>query len=74
MEHRRFEKAAQKILSVFGDGTITGHDMMYVAFYTVTNAYPTDPVLDRLIEYVEHVKSERERIERSKSYGQHTLF
>lgn len=71
---RHYEKSAQKILSVMSDGTITGHDLMYVAFYTVTKAYPLDPVLDRLIDYVEHVKVERERYERSKAYGQDTLF
>ena len=71
---RHYEKAAQKILGVMSDGTITSQDLMYVAFYTVIKAYPLDPVLDRLIEYVEHVKLERERFERSKSYGQDTLF
>lgn len=71
---RRYEKAAVKILDVMSDGRITSHDLMYVAFYTVIKAYPLDPVLDRLIEYVEHVKVERERLERNKQYGQDTLF
>lgn len=71
---RRYEKAAQKILDVMSDGRITSHDMMYVAFYTVVNAYPLDPVLDRLIEYVEQVKWERDRIKESKRNEQYTLF
>lgn len=71
---RRYEKAAQKILDVMSDGRITSHDMMYVAFYTVVNAYPLDPVLDRLIEYVEQVKWERNRIKESRDNEQYTLF
>jgi hypothetical protein len=71
---RRFEKHATKILDVFSDGRVTSHDLMYIAFYTVIKAYPLDPVLDRLIEYVEHVKVERQRMEESKDYAQDTLF
>ena len=74
MDVRHYERSAKKILDVMSDGTITGHDLIYVAFYTVVHAYPFDPVLDRLIEYVEHVKIERERFERNKDYGQDTLF
>lgn len=73
-DHRRFEKAAQKIIDVMSDGRITSHDMIYVAFYTVANAYPVDPVLDRLIEFAEQVKWERERMNNAKQYDQYTLF
>lgn len=74
MDHRRFEKAAGKIVDVFSDGSITAHDLMYVAFYTVIQAYP-EQVVDRVIEYAEHVKYERDRIKESKSnYEQDTLF
>lgn len=73
MDHKRFEKAADKIVAVFSDGSITGHDLMYVAFYTVINAYP-EVVLDRVIEFAEHVKCERERISESRNYVQDTLF
>lgn len=71
---RHYEKQAKKILDVMSDGRLTTEDLIYVAFYTVIQAYPIDPVLDRLIEYVEHVKVERERYERNKAYGQDTLF
>jgi hypothetical protein len=74
MEHRRFEKAADKILSVFTDGSITNHDLIYVSFYTVINAYP-EHVLDRIIEFTDHVKAERQRILESRNnYVQDTLF
>jgi hypothetical protein len=73
MDHKRFEKAAEKIVAVFSDGSITGHDLMYVAFYTVINAYP-EQVLDRVIEFAEHVKYERDRISESRKYVQDTLF
>ncbi len=72
-DRSRFEKAAQKILDVFSDGRIRDHDLMYVAFYTVINAYP-EVVLDRLIEYTEHVKFERNRIKEDQNYVQDTLF
>ena len=73
MNHKSFEKAAEKIVTVFSDGSITNHDLMYVAFYTVVNAYP-EQVLDRVIEFAEHVKYERERISESRNYVQDTLF
>ena len=74
MNHKRFEKAAEKIVGVFTDGSITSHDLMYVAFYTVVQAYP-EQVVDRVIEYAEHVKWERDRIAESRSkYVQDTLF
>jgi F0F1-type ATP synthase gamma subunit len=75
LDTKRFEKAAAKILDVFTDGRLTSHDLMYVAFYTVVHAYP-EVALDRLIEYTEHVKVERERIaeSRSSAYEQDTLF
>lgn len=71
---RRFEKAAIKLLDVFSDGRMTTEDLMYVAFYTVIKAYPQDPVLNRVIEFAEQVKWERERYERNKQYEQDTLF
>jgi hypothetical protein len=74
MNHKRFEKAAEKIVGIFTDGSITNHDLMYVAFYTVIQAYP-EQVLDRVIEYAEHVKWERERIGKDRNeYIQDTLF
>jgi hypothetical protein len=73
MDAKRCEKAAAKILDVFSDGRITGTDLMYVAFQTVIQAYP-EIVLDRLVEYTEHVKIERERIAESRNYVQDTLF
>ena len=72
-DRSRFEKAAQKILDVFSDGRIRDHDLMYVAFYTAINAYP-DVVLDRIVEYTEHVKFERNRIKEDMRYAQDTLF
>jgi hypothetical protein len=74
MNHKRFEKAAEKIISVFSDGSITDQDLMYVAFYTVINAYP-ERVVDRVIEYAEHVRHEQQRISESRNnYVQDTLF
>ena len=72
-DHSRFEKAANKILDVFSDGRITNHDLMYVAFYTAINARP-DIVLDRLVEYTEHVKFERNLIREDSQYVQDSLF
>ena len=45
---------------------------MYVAFYTVINAYP-EVVLDRLIDFTEHVKHERKRV-REEQNGHDALF
>ena len=72
-DRARFEKAAQKVLDVFSDGRIRDHDLMYVAFYTVINAYP-EIVLDRIVDFVEHVKFERTRIKEDQQYVQDTLF
>lgn len=72
-DRARFEKAAQKVLDVFSDGRIRDHDLMYVAFYTVINAYP-DVVLDRIIDYTEHIKFERNRLREDERYAQDTLF
>jgi hypothetical protein len=69
----RFEKAAQRLLDVFSDGRIRDHDLMYVAFYTVINAYP-EVVLDRIADFAEHVKFERQRIKEDQNYVQDTLF
>ena len=73
-DHNGFEKAALKLLDVFSDGRITGHDLMYVAFYTVINAYPTEPVLNRIAEFAAHVEFERNRIKEDQNYVQDTLF
>lgn len=72
-DRSRFEKHAQKILDIFSDGRVRDHDLMYIAFYTVINAYP-EIVLDRIIEYTEHVKFERNRIKEEQGYVQDTLF
>lgn len=72
-DRSRFEKSAHKILDVFSDGRIRDHDLMYLAFYTVVNAYP-EVVLDRVIEYTEHIKFERNRIREDQNYVQDTLF
>jgi outer membrane lipopolysaccharide assembly protein LptE/RlpB len=68
-----FQKYADKILAIFSDGRVRDHDLMYVAFYTVINAYP-ELVLDRIIEFAEHVKYERERIKEDRQYVQDSLF
>tara|TARA_R110000803_G_scaffold139123_1_gene205804 strand:+ start:50 stop:280 length:231 start_codon:yes stop_codon:yes gene_type:complete len=73
-DHKTFEKAARKILSVFTDGAITNHDLAYVAFYTVVNSYPADPVLNRISEFMEHVEYERIRIKENNQYVQDGLF
>jgi hypothetical protein len=72
-DHNRFRKSAAKIIDVFSDGRVRDHDLMYLAFYTVVNAYP-EVVLDRLIEYTEHVKYERQRIKEDSRYVQDCLF
>lgn len=69
----QFQKYADKILDIFSDSRITDDDLMYVAFYTVINAYP-EVVLDRVIEYTEHIKFERKRIREDRSNVQDTLF
>lgn len=69
----RFEKAAHKLLDVFSDGRIRDHDLMYVAFYTVINAYP-EVVLDRIADFAAHVEFERTRIREDQQYVQDTLF
>ena len=74
MDTKKYERHAKKIIDVFSDGSVTGADLMYIAFYTVINAYPADPVLDRLVEYVNHVQIERERIKENHSYVQDTIF
>ena len=73
-DRSRFEKSALKLLDVFSDGRITGHDLMYVAFYTVINAYPNEPVLSRIADFAAHVEYERNRIKEDKEYVQDTLF
>lgn len=69
----QFQKYADKILEIFSDNRVTDDDLMYVAFYTVINAYP-EPVLDRIVEYTEHVKFERQRIKEDRNYVQDSLF
>lgn len=73
MDMKLYERHAKKILDVFSDGKVTNHELMYIALYTVINAYPT-VVLDRIVEYTEHVKWERERMERNRDSAQDTLF
>lgn len=68
-----FQKYADKILQIFSDGRVRDHDLMYIAFYTVVNAYP-EVVLDRIIEYTDHIKFERERIKEDSRYVADTLF
>jgi hypothetical protein len=69
----QFQKYADKILQIFSDNRVTDEDLMYVAFYTVINAYP-EVVLDRIVEYTEHVKLERQRIKEDRNYVQDSLF
>jgi hypothetical protein len=69
----QFQKYADKILEIFSDNRVTDDDLMYVAFYTVINAYP-ELVLDRIVEYTEHVKFERQRIKEDRNYVQDSLF
>lgn len=69
----QFQKYADKILQIFSDNRVTDEDLMYVAFYTVINAYP-EVVLDRIVEYTEHIKLERQRIKEDRNYVQDTLF
>lgn len=72
-DRSRFEKSAHKLLDVFSDGRIRDHDLMYLAFYTVVNAYP-EVVLDRIAEFANHVEFERNRIKEDQNYVQDTLF
>ena len=72
-DRSRFQKAAQKVLDVFSDGRIRDHDLMYVAFYTVVDAYP-EVVLDRIIDFAAHVEYERNRIKEDQNYVQDSLF
>lgn len=72
-DRSRFEKHAQRLLDVFSDGRVRDHDLMYVAFYTVINAYP-EVVLDRIQEFANHVEYERNRIKEDQQYVQDTLF
>jgi hypothetical protein len=69
----QFQKYADKILQIFSDNRVTDEDLMYVAFYTVINAYP-EVVLDRIVEYTEHIKFERQRIKEDRNYVQDSLF
>jgi hypothetical protein len=73
MDTGRYEKSANKLLDVFSDGRLTNYDLMYVAFYTAMGAR-TDGILDRVIEFAEHLKIERQRIKESKEYVQDSLF
>lgn len=72
-DRSRFEKSALKLLDVFSDGRIRDHDLMYVAFYTVINAYP-EVVLDRIADFARHVEWERNRIKEDNKYVQDSLF
>ena len=72
-DRARFQKAADKVLDVFSDGRIRDHDIMYVAFYTVIQAYP-EVVLDRIMDFASHIEFERNRIKEEREYVQDTLF
>lgn len=72
-DRSRFEKSAHKLLDVFSDGRIRDHDLMYLAFYTVVNAYP-EVVLDRIRDFAGHVEYERNRIKEDQQYVQDSLF
>ena len=72
-DRSRFEKHAQRLLDIFSDGRVRDHDLMYLAFYTVINAYP-EVVLDRIQEFANHVDYERNRIKEEQQYVQDTLF
>lgn len=66
--HRHFQKAAEKILNVFYDMRIADVDLMHVAVYTGAYAENKE-VLDKIIEFGEHVKHERERLTSVPSAG-----
>ena len=72
-DRSRFEKHALRLLDIFSDGRVRDHDLMYLAFYTVVNAYP-EVVLDRIAEFANHVEYERNRIKEDQNYVQDTLF
>lgn len=72
-DRSRFQKGAQKILDIFSDGRIRDHDLMYLAFYTVIDAYP-EVVLDRIMDFASHIEFERKRIKEDQEYVQDTLF
>jgi hypothetical protein len=72
-DRSRFEKHALRLLDIFSDGRVRDHDLMYLAFYTVVNAYP-EVVLDRIQEFASHVEYERNRIREDQNYVQDTLF
>ena len=71
--HRMFEKHALRLLDIFSDGRVRDHDLMYLAFYTVVNAYP-EVVLDRIADFANHVEWERNRIKEDQEYVQDALF
>lgn len=59
--HKHFQKAAEKILGIFYDMRIADADLMHVAVYTGAYAENRD-VLEKIIEFGEHVKHERNRL------------
>ena len=73
MDMRLFERESKKILDVLSNGRITNNDLVYVAFYTAVNAHPRAQVIERLIEFTEHVKVERERLDRANA-NEYTLW
>ena len=66
--HKVFQKAADKILAIFYDMRITDVDIMHVALYTGAYAENKE-VLDKIIEFGEHVRVERDRLTSSPSAG-----
>jgi hypothetical protein len=59
--HKHFQKAADKILNVFYDMRLADVDLMHLAVYTAAYAENRD-VLEKIIEFGEHVKHERNRL------------
>jgi len=59
--HKHFQKAADRILSIFYDMRIADSDLMHVAVYTGAYAENKE-VLEKIIEFGEHVRHERERL------------
>jgi hypothetical protein len=73
MDAKAIERAADKLLAVFSDGSMTGEDFFYVAMYLVMKAR-TDGIVYRVIEFSDHVKYEKDRQDAAKEFSQDTLF
>jgi hypothetical protein len=66
--HKIFQKSADKILDIFYDMRIADEDLMHLAVYTGAYAENKE-VLDKIIEFGEHVKYERDRLTSTPSAG-----